>query len=244
MNTIVATDSASGITQEEATRLNIPILPVPFIINDKEYMQNVNMTTETFYERLTDDQAAVSTSQPLYGSYVEFWDKLLEEYDAVIYIPLSSGLSGSCQTSMMLAEEEYKGKVYVLDLQRISVSQRQAVLDAQTLIKRGKTPDEICRILTDMKLDCDIYIMLDTLKYLVKGGRLTPAAALIGNALNLKPILQIHGEKLDAFSKCRGNKKATKIMLNALRDNLDGKYRQYAEAGEVYLQIAHTNCPD
>ena len=244
MNTIVATDSASGITQEEATRLNIPILPVPFIINDKEYMQNVNMTTETFYEMLTDDQAAVSTSQPLYGSYVEFWDKLLEEYDAVIYIPLSSGLSGSCQTSMMLAEEEYKGKVYVLDLQRISVSQRQAVLDAQTLIKRGKTPDEICRILRDMKLDCDIYIMLDTLKYLVKGGRLTPAAALIGNALNLKPILQIHGEKLDAFSKCRGNKKATKIMINALRDNLDGKYRQYVEAGEVYLQIAHTNCPD
>ena len=150
MNTIVATDSASGITQEEAMRLNIPILPVPFIINDKEYMQNVNMTTETFYEMLTDDQAAVSTSQPLYGSYVEFWDKLLEEYDAVIYIPLSSGLSGSCQTSMMLAEEEYKGKVYVLDLQRISVSQRQAVLDAQTLIKRGKTPDEICRILRNL----------------------------------------------------------------------------------------------
>lgn len=244
MKTVVATDSAAGITQEEAQSLGIPVLPIPFIINDKEYMQNINMTSETFYEMLTDDHTTVSTSQPSYGAYTDFWDSLLKEYDAVIYIPLSSGLSGSCQTCMMIAEENYKGKVYILDLQRISVSQRQAVLDAQKLIAQGKTPEEICAVLMDMKLDCSIYITLDTLKYLAKGGRLTPAAALIGNVLNLKPILQIQGEKLDAFSKCRGMKKALKIMMDALRDNLNGRYRPYVEAGEVYLQIAHTNCLD
>lgn len=244
MKIVVATDSAAGITQEEANRLGIPILPVPFIINGQEYMQNVNMTDETFYEMLTDDNAVVSTSQPLYGSYTEFWDALLKEYDAVLYIPLSSGLSGSCQTATMIAEEDYKGKVYVLDLQRISVSQRQAVLDAQKLIAQGKEPEEICKVLMDMKLDCSIYITLDTLKYLAKGGRLTPAAALIGNVLNLKPILQIQGDKLDAFSKCRGTKKALKIMLDALHNDLNGRYRSYVEAGEIYLQIAHTNCPD
>lgn len=244
MNIVVATDSASGMTQEEAKQLGVPILPVPFIINGEEYLENVNMTRERFYELLEDDSAVISTSQPSYAAMTEFWDNLLKEYDAVIYIPLSSGLSGSCQTATMIAAESYEGKVWVVNNQRISVSQRQAVLDAQTLIAQGKAPQEIHDTLMDMKYDGSIYIMLDTLKYLAKGGRLTPAAAVIGNVLNLKPVLQIQGEKLDAYSKTRGAKKGIKIMLEALRNDLDGVYKKYDEAGEMYLQIAHTNCLD
>lgn len=243
MKIIVATDSASGITKEEAKKLEIPVLPVPFIINGTEYYENVNMTKETFYQLLNDD-AEISTSQPSYMDLTEFFNNLLKEYDAIIYIPLSSGLSGSCQTASMIAADEYEGKVWVVDNQRISVSQRQSVLDAQSLIQQGKSPQEVYDQLMNTKFDSSIYIMLDTLKYLAKGGRLTPAAAVIGNVLNLKPVLQIQGEKLDAFSKTRGYKKGTKIMLEALKNDLSGRYHEYDEKGEMYLQIAHTNCLD
>ena len=243
MKIIVATDSASGITKEEAKKLEIPVLPVPFIINGTEYYENVNMTKETFYQLLNDD-AEISTSQPSYMALTEFFNNLLKEYDAIIYIPLSSGLSGSCQTASMIAADEYDGKVWVVDNQRISVSQRQSVLDAQSLIQQGKSPQEVYDQLMNTKFDSSIYIMLDTLKYLAKGGRLTPAAAVIGNVLNLKPVLQIQGEKLDAFSKTRGYKKGTKIMLEALKNDLSGRYHEFDEKGEMYLQIAHTNCLD
>ncbi|OLR62024.1 dihydroxyacetone kinase [Anaerostipes sp. 992a] len=243
MKIIVATDSASGITKEEAKKLEIPVLPVPFIINGTEYYENVNMTKETFYQLLNDD-AEISTSQPSYMALTEFFNNLLKEYDAIIYIPLSSGLSGSCQTASMIAADEYDGKVWVVDNQRISVSQRQSVLDAQFLIQQGKSPQEVYDQLMNTKFDSSIYIMLDTLKYLAKGGRLTPAAAVIGNVLNLKPVLQIQGEKLDAFSKTRGYKKGTKIMLEALKNDLSGRYHEFDEKGEMYLQIAHTNCLD
>lgn len=243
MKIIVATDSASGITKEEAKKLEIPVLPVPFIINGTEYYENVNMTKETFYQ-LSNDDAEISTSQPSYMALTEFFNNLLKEYDAIIYIPLSSGLSGSCQTASMIAADEYDGKVWVVDNQRISVSQRQSVLDAQSLIQQGKSPQEVYDQLMNTKFDSSIYIMLDTLKYLAKGGRLTPAAAVIGNVLNLKPVLQIQGEKLDAFSKTRGYKKGTKIMLEALKNDLSGRYHEYDEKGEMYLQIAHTNCLD
>ena len=243
MKIIVATDSASGITKEEAKKLEIPVLPVPFIINGTEYYENVNMTKETFYQLLNDD-AEISTSQPSYMALTEFFNNLLKEYDAIIYIPLSSGLSGSCQTASMIAADEYEGKVWVVDNQRISVSQRQSVLDDQSLIQQGKSPQEVYDQLMNTKFDSSIYIMLDTLKYLAKGGRLTPAAAVIGNVLNLKPVLQIQGEKLDAFSKTRGYKKGTKIMLEALKNDLSGRYHEYDEKGEMYLQIAHTNCLD
>lgn len=243
MKIIVATDSASGITKEEAKKLEIPVLPVPFIINGTEYYENVNMTKETFYQLLNDD-AEISTSQPSYMALTEFFNNLLKEYDAIIYIPLSSGLSGSCQTASMIAADEYDGKVWVVDNQRISVSQRQSVLDAQSLIQQGKSPQEVYDQLMNTKFDSSIYIMLDTLKYLAKGGRLTPAAAVIGNVLNLKPVLQIQGEKLDAFSKTRGYKKGTKIMLEVLKNDLSGRYHEYDEKGEMYLQIAHTNCLD
>ena len=178
MKIIVATDSASGITKEEAKKLEIPVLPVPFIINGTEYYENVNMTKETFYQLLNDD-AEISTSQPSYMALTEFFNNLLKEYDAIIYIPLSSGLSGSCQTASMIAADEYDGKVWVVDNQRISVSQRQSVLDAQSLIQQGKSPQEVYDQLMNTKFDSSIYIMLDTLKYLAKGGRLTPAAAVI-----------------------------------------------------------------
>lgn len=244
MKIVVATDSASGMTQEEARNLGVPILPVPFIIDGTEYLENVNMNREQFYQLLDDDHVNISTSQPSYAAIIEFWNNLLKEYDAVIYIPLSSGLSGSCQTATMIASEDYEGKVWVVDNQRISVNQRQAVFDAQALAAQGKTPQEIHDTLISMKFDSSIYIMLDTLKHLVKGGRLTPAAALVGNVLNLKPVLQIQGDKLDAFSKTRGLKKGIKIMLNALKDDLNGVYKEFDQAGEMYLQIAHTNCLD
>lgn len=243
MKIVVATDSASGITQEEANKLGVPILPVPFIINGNEYLENINMTKTKFYKMLEED-ATISTSQPSYTALTDFFNQILEDSDALIYIPLSSGLSGSCQTAMMIAAEEYEGKVWIVNNQRISVSQRQAVLDALELIQQGKTPQEIHDTLMNMKFDSSIYIMLDTLKYLAKGGRLTPAAAVIGNVLNLKPVLQIQGEKLDAFAKTRGYKKGTKIMLDALRNDLSGRYHSYDEKGEMYLQIAHTNCLD
>lgn len=241
MKIAVATDSASGITKEEAAKLKIRIMPVPFMIDGTEYLENVNMTKEKFYEMLNED-ADISTSQPSYAAICSFFDELLKEYDAVIYIPLSSGLSGSCQTASMVAAEQYQEKVWVVNNQRVSVSQRQAVLDAMTLAEKGYAPQEIYNTLMDMKFDSSIYILLDTLKYLARGGRLTPAAALIGNVLNLKPVLQIQGEKLDAFSKCRGYKKGTKVMLEALKENLTGPYHVYDEKGEMYLQIAHTNC--
>lgn len=243
MKIVVATDSSSGITVEEADRLHIPVMPIPFIINGEEYFEHINMDRSQFYQKLS-DQAEISTSQPSYTAIVDFFKEQLKDADALIYIPISSGLSGSCQTAKMIAEDEFEGKVWVVDNQRISVSIRQAVLDARKLAAEGKTPQEIHDLLIETKFDTSIYIVLDTLTYLARGGRLTPAVAMIGNVLNLKPVLQIQGEKLDAYAKTRGQKKGIKIMLEALKEDLSTKYKAYDEAGEMYLQIAHTNCPE
>ncbi len=245
MKIIVTTDTASSILPQEAKEKNIPIIPLSFIIDGKEYFQNVNLSMEEFYRILREGKADISTSQPSIGALTEFWDELLKEYDQIIHITLSSALSGSCQSAKMLAEEpEYEGRVFVPNLQRISVTQRQAVLDAHTLIAQGKTVPEIVEILEETKFDSSIYIVLETLKYLVKGGRLTPAAGLIANVLNLKPVLQIQGEKLDAFSKCRGVKKGVKIMLDALRNDLNTRFKEYYENGEMYMQVAHADCEE
>lgn len=245
MKIIITTDSASGMTVEESKALNVPIIPVPFIINGEEFKHNVNLTEQEFFKKLRDDSNNISTSQPAMGEVAAFWDELLKEYDQIVHITLSSGLSGSCQTAKMLAmEDEYDGKVFCPDVQRVSVTQRQSVLDAIALAKQGKDGAEITEILEDMKFDSSIYIVLDTLKHLVKGGRLTPAASLIANVLNLKPVLQIQGEKLDAFSKSRGTKKAVKIMLDAIRSDLANRFKEYDDRGEMYLQIAHADCED
>lgn len=214
----IVTDSNSGITQAQAKRLGIEVIPMPFFIDGKLYLEDITLTQEEFYQHLTQD-SDISTSQPAPGEIMELWDSLLEEYEEIVHIPMSSGLSSSCETAMALAAD-YDGRVRVVNNQRISVTQKTSVLDAVRLAKAGKSALEIKESLEAEKLESSIYITVDTLKYLKKGGRITPAAAAIGTVLNLKPVLQIQGEKLDAFAKVRGWKQAKKTMLDAMEKDL------------------------
>lgn len=197
----VMTDSNSGITQIEAKEMGITVLPMPFIIDGKTYYEDISLTQEEFYEKLAQN-ADVSTSQPSVEDVLKYWDKALEDADELVYIPMSSGLSGSCSTAQMLSKD-YNGRVQVVDNQRISVTQRQSAVDAMELAGRGMNAAQIKELLEQEKMQSSIYIMLDTLTYLKKGGRITPAAAALGTALRLKPVLQIQGEKLDAFTIAR-----------------------------------------
>ncbi len=235
----IVTDSNSGITQAEAEKLGISVLPMPFLINGEEYFEDVNLSQAQFYEHLKGD-ASVSTSQPAVGSVTELWDKLLANYDEIVHIPMSSGLSESCHTAEGLARE-YQGKVQVVDNQRISITQKQSVYDALKLAQEGKSAKEIKDILTETKMDSSIYISLDTLKYLKKGGRLTPAAALVGTLLRIKPVLQIQGEKLDAFKKVHTLKQAKEVMTAALKSDLETRFAQFVKAGEMRIAVAHTS---
>ena len=214
----VVTDSNSGITQEKGKDLGVHVIPMPFYIDGELFLEDITLTQEAFYEKLASD-CEISTSQPAPGEVMEFWDKLLKEYDEIVHIPMSSGLSSTCETAIMLSKD-YDGKVEVVDNQRISVTQKTSVMDAVRLEKAGKSALEIKEILEAEKLESSIYITVDTLKYLKKGGRITPAAAAIGTVLNLKPVLQIQGEKLDAFAKVRGWKQAKKTMLDAMEKDL------------------------
>ena len=218
MRTAIATDSNSGITQEQAAKLGIYVLPMPFMINGEMFYEGVNLTHEEFFKRM-EEGADITTSQPSPGEVTDFWDKLLKEYDEILYIPMSSGLSGSCQTAIMLADD-YDGKVQVVNNQRISVTQEQSALDARDLAAKGYEAAQIKEILERTKYESSIYITLTTLKYLKKGGRITPAAAALGTLLRIKPVLTIQGEKLDAFSKARTAKQAKTIMLTALAKDL------------------------
>lgn len=233
----ILTDSNSGITQQQAAQLGIYVIPMPFFIDGEQYFEGINLSQEEFYEKLKTD-ADISTSQPSVGELQDKWDELLKEYDEIVFIPMSSGLSGTCQTATMLAED-YDGKVCVVNNQRISVTMRQSVLDALLLANQGKTAVQIKAILEEHKMESSIYITLETLKYLKKGGRITPAAAAIGTVLNLKPVLQIQGEKLDAFSKTRGKASAKKIMLKAMQDDLDGRFSEFAKAGRIHIEAAY-----
>lgn len=220
--TAIVTDSNSGITQAMAKELGVFVLPMPFFINEELFYEDISLTQEEFYKKLAED-ADISTSQPSPGEVMDLWDKVLEEYEEIVHIPMSSGLSKSCETATVLARE-YDGKVHVVDNQRISVTQRQSVMDALELAEQGISGAEIKEILEKMKLDASIYITLETLKYLKKGGRITPAAAAIGTVLNIKPVLQIQGEKLDAYSKVRGRAQSRKTMLDAIRKDLEGRF--------------------
>ena len=237
MRTAIATDSNSGITQSQAKELGVFVLPMPFFMRGKIQFEDIDLTQEQFYEILAED-AAVSTSQPSPGDLMDFWNKILEEYDDIVYIPMSSGLSTSCDTATVLSED-YEGKVQVVNNQRISVTQQQSVLDAMNLREEGKSAAEIKEILEKEKLQASIYITVDTLKYLKKGGRITPAAAAIGTVLNLKPVLQIQGEKLDAYAKVRGKKQAKRVMMKAMQEDWDTRFKKYVESGEMCLQIAY-----
>lgn len=234
----IVTDSNSGITQDEGRKLGISVLPMPFYINEVMYLEGVTLSQEEFYERLKKDEP-ISTSQPNPGEVCGLWDTLLKEYNEIVHIPMSSGLSASCETAMGLARD-YNGKVQVVDNQRISVTQKQSVMDALTLAQAGKSAAEIREILEAERRESSIYITLETLKYLKKGGRITPAAAAIGTVLNLKPVLQIQGDKLDAYSKVRGKKQAKRVMLKAMKEDFDSRFAEYAKRGEMCLEMAYT----
>ena len=238
----IVTDSNSGITQKEAEEMGIYVIPMPFYINDKMYLEGVTLTQEEFYEKLKND-APISTSQPSPAEVCDLWDKLLRDYEEIVHIPMSSGLSASCSTAMGLAID-YKNRVQVVDNQRLSVTQRQSVLDALTLADAGRSAAEIKKVLTEQKMDSSIYITLETLKYLKKGGRITPAAAAIGTVLNLKPVLQIQGEKLDAYAKVRGKKQAKRVMLKAMKEDLENRFAEYVSRGEMCLEAAYAGNPE
>ncbi len=233
----IVTDSNSGITQEQAKEYGVNVLPMPFFINGETFFEDIDLSQEEFYERL-EGNADISTSMPAVGSVTELWDKLLEGYDGIVHIPMSSGLSSSCETAIMLAQD-YDGKVQVVNNQRISVTQKQSVLDAAELARRGKGAQEIKDYLEQTKFDSSIYIMVDTLAYLKKGGRITPAAAALGTLLKLKPVLQIQGEKLDAFAKARTVKQAKNIMVEAVKNDFEKRFKDTAGEG-MHLYIAYT----
>ena len=240
MKIAVVTDSNSGITQAQAREMGVAVLPMPFMIDGETYYEDITLTREQFYQRLKDN-ADIATSQPTPDSILKMWDKLLKEYDQIIHIPMSSGLSGSCSTAMMLAgEDEYEGKVFVVDNRRISVTQYQSVKDAQMLAAMGMDGTQIKKRLEETAADSVIFITVDTLKYLKKGGRITPAAAALGTLLKIKPVLIILGEKLDSFAKARTMKQAKTMMMNAIQKELDGRLHD-SECRNCHLAIAHTD---
>lgn len=238
MKVAVVTDSNSGITQAQAKEMGVYVLPMPFMIDGTEYLEDINLTQKEFYEHQSGDHD-VSTSQPSPETILNLWEKLLEEYDAVVHIPMSSGLSSSCQTAKMLAED-FDGKVQVADNHRISVTQRRSVQDALEMAAAGMDAEAICKKLEETGLDSTIYITVDTLKYLKKGGRITPAAAALGTLLRLKPVLTIQGEKLDAFAKARTMKQARSMMITAITRDLETRFDD-VRGEKTYIDVAHTD---
>lgn len=234
----IVTDSNSGITQAEAEKLGIYVLPMPFMIGGETFFEGVNLTQEEFYRKLRTG-VPVSTSQPAPDSVLRLWRRLLLDYDQVVHIPMSSGLSGSCQTAVMLADD-FDGRVQVVNNQRISVTQRRSVEDAIRLAGEGMDAAQIREFLEKDKFNSSIYIMVDTLFYLKKGGRITPAAAALGTLLRLKPVLQIHGEKLDAFAKARTTASARQIMLNAVMNDVTKRFHRPLSDCGMWVDFAHT----
>lgn len=234
---VVVTDSNSGITQAEAKELGVVVMPMPFYINEEMFYEDIDLTQEQFYAKLAEG-GDIKTSMPLVGDVTDKWDELLKEYDEIVYIPMSSGLSSSCETAYMLSQD-YDGKVQVVNNQRISVTMRQSVLDAKAMADSGKTAEEIKDILEEEKFNSSIYIMVDTLAYLKKGGRITPAAAALGTLLKLKPVLQIQGEKLDAFAKARTVKQAKSIMIEAMKSDFEKRFDS-PDGAKMNLEMAYT----
>ena len=237
----VMTDSNSGITQLEGKEMGIGVVPMPFTIDDKTYYEDINLTREEFFQMMADGKDIV-TSQPAPGDLMDMWDKALEKNDQIVYIPMSSGLSGSCQNARMLASD-YSGRVFVVNNQRISVTQKRSVQDAINLAENGYDAARIREILERERFDASIYIMLDTLKYLKKGGRITPAAAAIGTLMRIKPVLQIKGERLDAFSKARTLAQGKTTMINAIHHDIETLYGGI-DGGNVWMYAVHAQVPE
>ena len=235
----IVTDSNSGIGKDAPE--GVFVVPMPFLINDEDYFENINLSQEEFYKLLSED-ANVSTSQPSIGNLSDFWTDILKDYDEIVHIPMSSGLSNSCATATNLAND-FDGRVYVVDNHRVSISLKESVYDAVKLREAGKTAAEIKNYLVNTSADSSIYIAVDTMKFLKKGGRVTPAAAMIGSILKIKPILQIHGEKLDKYMLARGSIKAREILKEALKKDLEGKFAEYTIKGEMCVSVAYTDNP-
>ena len=236
----IVTDSNSGILSEELKNCGVYVVPMPFLVNGVPYLENISLTQEKFYE-LLNANASVSTSQPSIGDLTDLWDALLKEYDQLLHIPMSSGLSQSCATAGTIAKD-YDGRVLVVDNKRISVTQKESVLEAIKLRDEGKTAEEIKEYLEKTGRYSSIYIAVDTMKYLKKGGRVTAGAAMIGTILKIKPVLQIHGDKLDKYALVRGLQKAKETMKTAIKNDLEGEYAEYVQKGEMTISVAHTNC--
>jgi DegV family protein with EDD domain len=234
----VVTDSNSGITQQQSAALGLHVLPMPFTMDGEEYFEDINLTQEMFYEKLQND-AVIATSQPAPAAVTDLWDKLLKDYGEVIHMPMSSGLSASCHSAAALARD-YPGKVHVIDNRRISVTLRQAAIDAVTLANAGKTGAEIKATLEKCSGESSIYIMVSTLRYLKQGGRITAAGAAIGTLLNIKPVLQIHGDKLDAYAKKRGTKQARAAIITAMIHDFENRFAAYASPDKMNLSVAYS----
>ena len=239
MRICIITDDNSGFTKKEAAEIGIKVLRMPIIVDGEVFFQDENLSYDQFFKFLEEDKD-IKTSQPSPGDVLKIWDEALKEYDAIIHIPMTSGLSESCHSAQLLAEqEEYKGKVFVVDNHRISITLKRSVYDALNLIKQGKNPAEIKQILEETKSDSSIFVMVDTLKYLKKGGRVTPAGAALGATLHVKPVLQIMGGKLDAYAKVMGVKKAKRTMLDAIQHELENKFKNYSK-DELDFAVAYT----
>ena len=237
-NVAIVSDSNSGITQSMAKELGITVMPMPFFVGDKTLYEDIDLSQEEFYQMLS-EKTDIHTSMPLVGNVTDTWDEMLKEYDEIVHIPMSSGLSGSCETAIMLSQD-YDGKVQVVNNQRISVTQRQSVLEAKAMADQGMSAEEIKRVLEETAFDSTIYITVDTLEYLKKGGRITPAAALLGTFLKIKPVLTIQGEKLDAFAKARTMKQAKSMMVTAIKKDLEERFSD-PEGAAVHMAVAHTD---
>ena len=241
--TAIATDSNSGISQSRAKKLGVFVLPMSFYINEQQYREEIDISQKDFYKLISESKTTVSTSQPSPAELTDFWRKILREYDELVYIPMSSGLSSSCTTAAMTAKD-FGGRVHVVNNQRISVTQHQSVLDALAMAKEGMSGKRIKTRLEQDKLISSIYITVNSLSFLKKGGRVTTAGALIANVMNLKPVLQIQGEKLDAYAKCRGMKAAKQKMLEAIHDDFEGRFKEYVDKGEMALMYSYSDMSD
>lgn len=246
MRVAIMADSSSGITQAEAKKLGAFVAPVPVFVNEELFFEDFTMTQEQFYEKLRDNTASVSTSQPNPDTVAEMWDKALKEYDGVIYVPISTGLSetGNFLAQMAANDERFNGKVFVADNHRVSVTQKQSVIDALKMSEEGMSAKDIHAKMMEMASISSIYIMVDTLKFLKKSGRLTAAAAAVGTLLHIKPVLQIQGQKLDQYAKVRKTSDAKVTMINAIKKDLEGRFAEYRAAGKMALFVAHTDCLD
>ncbi len=236
--TAILTDTNSGILQKEADAMGIFLLHMTFTVNGVDYKEEIDIKWNEFYNMLSDPHTTVSTTQPSPGELSEMWEEILKSYDEIVYIPMSSGLSSSCQTAKMLAESDYQGKVFVVDNRRISVTQYQSVVDAKAMADKGIGAADICRRLEEDAALSSIYIMVNKLTYLKRGGRVTAAGVLIANVMNLKPVLQIQGAKLDAYSKCRGTKAAKLSMIEAMKKDLETRFKDLADDGKMTLHVS------